>query len=127
MVRGLRAFAATARRLRSSPHLSRQLQPKLNVDRVAADVRVCFAGVDATHLEPQRDRILEVATQTRQRPSVRMHAPQCGNASDPIPRRITLDIGNVFRGAHICNHRFPRQGSRSRSIPRRVPPGRSRL
>jgi hypothetical protein len=126
-LRVLSPVTAAPCRICSPPHISRKLQPKLNVDRVAVDVRVALAGVDSTYLEPQRDRILEEATQTSERASVRMHPPKRWDGGNPVPSWIPLDLGAVRHVVHVCTQRLPRQGSRSRSIARRVPLGRSPL
>lgn len=100
---------------------------EFNSDRVAIDARLTLTGIDAIHLEPQRNRVLKVVAQAGQCAGVRVYATQRRHAGNPVPRLIPFDLGDVPDVAHPLSHCLPRQGSRSRSIARSVPLGRSPL
>src|SRR5207247_11071426 len=75
-------------------------------------------------VDPQTERFPNATTRLIERASIGMAAPNFSDADDPGAGLITLEDSRVLAQR---SHFLPRHGSRSRSIARSVPGGRSRL
>ena len=82
-----------------------------------------FAGVHEGRPRARARLRLGGATQVRERPRVCVYTSQRGDAGDPVPGFVALDLGAM--GALTAVAIVPQADSRSRSIVLRVPAGMS--
>src|SRR5438105_14410600 len=75
-------------------------------------------------VNPQAERLAKTSARLLERPTVRMTTADAGRSCEPSTALVALEDRPVLARLHR-SHFLPRHGSRSRSIARSVPGGRS--
>jgi len=94
------ALSATHRGLCGAADVCRKLHVKNDGDFVTRDVRVLLARVETFDFEPQRNRILQIAPQTCERPRMRVNPAKRRNCAKPSTGVVAFDARHERPCAH---------------------------